>query len=94
VEFSKEIVLTFTENLRCVKLPLKGISIDRQLRSIEARISSPRAEQECRAIYTGYKVFAVAIERAALPPNPITVPVGPGKRGELPRGLTIPPLGP
>jgi hypothetical protein len=94
VDFSKEIALTFTESLSCVKWHLEGISIDRQLQSIEPRISAPGADRMCRSIYTGYEVFAVAIERAALPANPITVPVGPGNRGTLPRGLTIPPYRP
>ena len=96
VDFRREIVLTFTESLGCGEIQLDDIVIDASLQSIEAKFSragSPRSL--CALIYIGYEEFAVAIERAVLPQNPITVPsreaaVDFQNLEYCPRGLVIP----
>ena len=75
VDFRKEIVLTVTSSLGCGELRLDDIVIDQPLQSITPKFSrAGSAYGACGAAYVGYEVFAVAIERTALPPNPITVP--------------------
>jgi hypothetical protein len=96
VDFSQEIALTFTNPLGCSRSRLDDIVIDTQLQSIAARFSysgSPRIP--CVGGPAGFDVFAVAIERAALPANPITLPDRPWPEdlrnpAYCPRGLVIP----
>lgn len=93
VDFRRQVVLTFTQSIGCGTTLLQDLVIDRELRSIEPRFTgtgSPR--RACALPYVGYEVFAVAIERAALPVNPITVPTGLGdfqNPAYCPRGLVI-----
>jgi hypothetical protein len=96
VEFRKEIVLAFAASLGCSELQLDEIVIDQSLQSITPKFwqaGSPR--MMCASPYVGYEVFVVAVDRKALPPNPITVPDHPwadDRRSSTycPRGLVIP----
>jgi hypothetical protein len=96
VDFRKEIVLTFAQSISCGALQLVDVLIDQPLQSITPKFSrggSPRTM--CASAYVGYEVFAVAVDRTALPPNPITVPDQPWAEERssptyCPRGLVIP----